>query len=58
MKKLSGSLFLKLLSFVLVCVFTPVLIGCAFFASESYDEGIYFGENKTFSKSKMFGWCV
>ena len=53
MKKLSGSLFLKLLSFVLVCVFTPVLIGCAFFASESYDEGIYFGENKTFSKSKI-----
>lgn len=53
MKKLAGSLFLKLLSFVLVCVFTPILIGCAFFASETYDEGIYFGKDGTFADSKI-----
>ena len=53
MKKLAGSLFLKLLSFVLVCIFTPILIGCAFFAGETYDEGIYFGKDGTFADSQI-----
>ncbi len=41
MKKLSGSLFLKLLAFVTVCIITPLLIGCGWFAAEAYDEGMY-----------------
>ena len=41
MKKISGSLFLKMLSFVIVCIAAPVLginILCAY---EAYDSGIY-----------------
>lgn len=41
MKKLSGSLFLKLLAFVAVCIITPLFIGCVWFAAEAYDEGMY-----------------
>lgn len=42
MKKLSGSLFLKMLAFVVVCIVTPLLIGCCWFAAEAYEEGMYF----------------
>lgn len=41
MKRISGSLFLKMLSFVIVCIAAPILgisILCAF---EAYDTGIY-----------------
>lgn len=48
MKKLFRSLFLKMLAFVLVCILTPVLIGCGWFASVAYDEGMYFGEKPEF----------
>lgn len=41
MKKLYGSLFLKLLAFVAVCIITPLFIGCCWFAAEAYDEGMY-----------------
>ncbi len=41
MKKLNGSLFLKMLSFVIVCIITPLLIGCCWFAAEAYEEGMY-----------------
>ena len=53
MKKLAGSLFLKILSFVLVCIFTPLLIGSVYYASECYDEGIYFGTESSFSSSNI-----
>ncbi len=53
MKKLAGSLFLKILSFVMVCIFTPVLIGSLYCASEAYDEGIYFGREGNFSGSQI-----
>ncbi len=48
MKKLFRSLFLKMLAFVLVCIMTPVLIGCAFFAAEAYDDGMFFEEKTDF----------
>ena len=57
MKKLSRSLFLKMLAFVLICIMTPVLIGCAFFAAEAYDDGMYFEEKTDFehtSAAKRF----
>ncbi|MBR3952336.1 MAG: HAMP domain-containing histidine kinase [Oscillospiraceae bacterium] len=57
MKKLFQSLFLKMLAFVLVCILTPVLIGCCWFASIAYDEGMYFGEEPEFehtSSAKRF----
>ena len=41
MKKLSGSLFLKLLTFVAVCIITPLFVGCCFFAAEAYEDGMY-----------------
>lgn len=41
MKKLYGSLFLKLLAFVAVCIITPLFIGCCWFAAEAYDDGMY-----------------
>lgn len=41
MKKLNGSLFLKLLAFVAVCIMTPLLIGCCWFAAEAYEDGMY-----------------
>ena len=41
MKKLNGSLFLKLLAFVMVCIMTPLLIGCCWFAAEAYEDGMY-----------------
>ena len=41
MKKLSGSLFLKLLAFVAVCIITPLFVGCCFFATEAYEDGMY-----------------
>ena len=41
MKKLYGSLFLKLLAFVAVCIITPLFIGCCFFAAEAYEDGMY-----------------
>lgn len=41
MKKLSGSLFLKLLAFVAVCIITPLFIGCCWFAAEAYEDGMY-----------------
>ena len=41
MKKLSGSLFLKMLSFVIVCIAAPMLGINIFCAFEAYDAGIY-----------------
>ena len=41
MKKLYGSLFLKLLAFVAVCIITPLFIGCCWFAAEAYEDGMY-----------------
>lgn len=41
MKKLYGSLFLKLLAIAAVCIITPILIGCAWFAAEAYDDEMY-----------------
>ena len=41
MKKFYGSLFLKLLAFVMVCIITPFFIGCCFFATEAYEDGMY-----------------
>ena len=51
MKKLFGNLFIKLIAFVLVCILTPVLIGCAWWAAEAYDEGMYFGEEPEFEQT-------
>ena len=53
MKKLFGSLFLKMLGFVIVCILTPLLIGCGWFAAEAYDDGMYFsGEETEFEQTK------
>ena len=41
MKKINGSLFLKLLAFAVVCIITPLLIGCCWFAAEAYEDGMY-----------------
>ena len=41
MKKFYGSLFFKLLAFVMVCIITPFFIGCCFFATEAYEDGMY-----------------
>lgn len=41
MKRISGSLFLKMLSFVMVCVAAPILGICILCAYEAYDTGIY-----------------
>ncbi|MBR6658085.1 MAG: sensor histidine kinase [Oscillospiraceae bacterium] len=41
MKKIYGSLFLKMFAFVAVCIITPLLIGCAWFAAEAYDDDMY-----------------
>ena len=41
MKKLYGSLFLKLLAIAAVCIITPILIGCAWFAAEAYEDEMY-----------------
>ena len=41
MKKLFGNLFLKILSFVLVCIAAPVLGICIFCAAEAYDADLY-----------------
>ena len=53
MKKVTGSLFLKILAFVLVCIFTPILIGSVYYASLAYDEGAYFGKDSTFAGSNI-----
>lgn len=45
MKKLYGSLFAKLLSVVIVCILTPILIGCICFASYAYDDEMYFSDS-------------
>ncbi len=52
MKKIFGSLFLKSLAFVLVCILTPLFIGCVWFASAAYDEGMYFGEDPEFENTR------
>ena len=41
MKRISGSLFLKMLSVVMVCVAAPILGICILCAYEAYDTGIY-----------------
>ena len=51
MKKIAGSLFLKITAFVLVCILTPILVGSLYYASEAYDEGAYFGKEGSFSTS-------
>lgn len=46
MKKLYGSLFTKLLAAVIVCILAPLLIVCAYFADQAYDENMYFSETE------------
>lgn len=58
MKKLFGSLFLKMLAFVLVCILTPILIGCAWCATEAYEEGLYYGEYPEYESTNDCLWFV
>ncbi|MBQ7875179.1 MAG: sensor histidine kinase [Oscillospiraceae bacterium] len=58
MKKLFGSLFLKMLAFVIVCIATPVLIGCAWCATEAYEEGLYYDEYKEYENTNECLWFV
>lgn len=53
MKKIFGSLFIKMVAFVLVCILCPILVFCAFFAAEAYDEGFYYGEQAEFESSDI-----
>ncbi|MBQ6878507.1 MAG: HAMP domain-containing histidine kinase [Oscillospiraceae bacterium] len=41
MKRIFGSLFLKLLAIVTVCILTPIFIGCCWFAAEAYEDDMY-----------------
>lgn len=58
MKKLFGSLFLKMIAFVIVCIATPILIGCAWCATEAYDEGFYYGKKAEYENSSSCLWFV
>ncbi len=44
MKRFFGSLFLKMLAFVTVCILTPVLFFSTTLFVESYDDNMYLGE--------------